>query len=152
MGSKRVVSELVVLEGIATRKEIADFAAQFLTALSDITASVNALRAEIQQLNEGQATMNATVQQISDDLDTIKTQTIAYIKERDDADAARDAVDVDLRKQIADLTAASGQIPQAVQDQIDAAFAKAEDAKSAIPQPAPPPAVVPPGDGSNPTT
>jgi len=70
----------------------------------------------------------ATVQQISADLDVIKQNTVDYI-------AKRDAIDVDLKKQLADALAAAG-VTAATQEQVDALFAKAEDDKALLQPPA----------------
>jgi cytochrome c556 len=138
---KTIALELMAAELIALRAQIADMATRIGATLTTIAASAAQTQIDIQLIKEGQTMTGHTLQEIKDDLDTIKTQTGAYI-------AARDAIDADLRQQIAALTAASGQIPQAVQDDIDAAFSKAEDAKAAIPQPPvnPPPDDPPPAD------
>ena len=63
----------------------------------------------------------ATMQQVLDDLDTIKNETDAYVSKRD-------AIDDKLRSEIAALTAAN----PALQAQIDSAFAKAEAQKELL--------------------
>lgn len=78
----------------------------------------------------------ATIQDLQQDIATIKQETGDYI-------AARDAIDADLKAQIATLTGqlAQGQADAAtVQAGIDAAFADAETAKAALA----PPATTPP--------
>lgn len=74
----------------------------------------------------------ATMQQVLDDLDEIKTKATDYI-------AGRDAIDVQLR---ADLAAALANAGVSAEEQaaIDTAFAKAEDAKAVLT----PPVVTPP--------
>jgi hypothetical protein len=78
----------------------------------------------------------STLQQVSDDLDAIQQSTTAYI-------AARDAIDVKKDADLAAALAQIGNIPPAVQDQIDAVFAKAEADKALLVTPAVTPAVTP---------
>lgn len=77
-------------------------------------------------INERSNQIMDKLQQISDDLDTIKQQSADYI-------AARDAIDADLKAQIATLTANDA----VTQAGIDAAFTKAEEAKGLLAVPAP---------------
>lgn len=94
---------------------------------TEIQARLDQIAELLTGLTEKVDTIMATMQQVLDDLDVIKQEAAAYI-------AGRDAIDVDLRAQIAALVAAN----PAVQADVDAAFQKAEDAKGLLAAPAAP--------------
>jgi hypothetical protein len=75
---------------------------------------------------------DATVQQISDDLDAVNANAVAYI-------AARDAIDADLNAQIAALLAKGNGAASAAD--LNALFAKAEADKAQLASPVAAPAV-----------
>ncbi len=87
-----------------------------------IVASLNAI------LSKGKQAM-ATMQQVLDDLNAFAQEVTDYV-------ASRDAIDTDLKAQLAAAIAAAG--GAATQDQVDAAFAAAEAAKASLTPPAPP--------------
>lgn len=88
-----------------------------MAKLGLIDASLDAISGELK-------TMSATMQQVLDDLDQIKKQAGDYI-------SGRDAIDVQLRADLAAATASAG-ISPAEQQAIDSAFAKAEQAKALL--------------------
>lgn len=90
--------------------------------LREVLGIVKALKAQ-------GVTMSATMQQVLDDLDNIKTQAGTYI-------AGRDAIDVQLRADLAAALAAAG-ISPAEQADIDSAFSKAEEALALLTPPVP---------------
>lgn len=79
-----------------------------------------------QLIAQGTKTM-ATMQEVLADLDDLKAKGVAYI-------AGRDAVDVQLRADLAAALAAAG-ISPAEQADIDLAFSKAEEAKALLTPP-----------------
>jgi hypothetical protein len=99
---------------------------QFKARFDSQAASLNAIRGDLE-------TMTATMQNVLDDLDQIKKQAGDYI-------AGRDAIDTQLRADLAAATAAAG-ISPAEQAAIDSAFSKAEQAKALL--------VLPPATGAS---
>ena len=79
----------------------------------------------------------ATMQQVLDDLDTIKVNALDYVAKRDAIDVQKDA---DLAAALAKVPG----IPADVQAQIDAAFAKAEEDKAQLAPVVPPVVEAPP--------
>jgi hypothetical protein len=103
-----------------------------------VMAKLGQIDAKLDAVSGAQQTMSATMQQVLDDLDQIKTQAGTYI-------AGRDAIDVQLRADLAAARAGTG-ISPAEQQAIDAAFTKAEEAKALLV----PPVVTTPAVGANP--
>lgn len=104
---------------------------EFIESISD-HHQLDRVEKLLHHLLHRQEHIMATMQDVQNDLDQIKQQTGDYI-------AKRDAIDVDLKAQLAAAIAAAGVSPEE-QAAIDAAFQTAEDAKGLLTPPATTPA------------
>lgn len=93
-------------------------------------AQFDGVNAQLNQILKQGAKIMSTMQEVLADLDDIKAKGVAYI-------AGRDAVDVQLRADLAAALAAAGISPSEQAD-IDLAFTKAEEAKALLTPPVTP--------------
>lgn len=101
-------------------------------AISMLNSALGGVSVNVTNLGKAMADLQAEVDAIKADLDTVKQQTGDYI-------AARDQIDADLKAQIANLIAqhqADAAAKAALQTSVDAAFASAEALKGNLQPPA----------------